>query len=205
MKKILIAIVFTAIAIGQAAAADLQRGYSSPYAAPPPPMAYRWMGPYFGANLGYQFGSTGNNPTEPAGIAGGLQAGYNWQNNNFVFGLETDINLSGADDTFAPWKFNNPWFGTLRGRAGIAANNVLFYATGGLAYGGIEGEVAGLSESRTHLGWTVGAGVEFAVNQAWSAKVEYLYLSYAERAYSVTATDNGLDMNLIRFGVNYRF
>src|SRR6267142_496513 len=42
----------------------------------------------------------------------------------------------GANDTFAAWKFSNPWFGTLRGRAGYAMNNVLLYATFGLAYGG---------------------------------------------------------------------
>ena len=206
MKKTLLgAALVMLVTLGQAAAADFQRGYQAPYAAPPPPMIYRWTGPYIGANLGYQFGETSNNPTEPSGIAGGLQAGYNWQSGNFVFGGETDINLSNANDVFAPWKFSNPWFGTLRARAGIAFNNVLFYATGGLAYGGIDAERVGLSETQTHLGWTAGGGVEFGITQAWSAKVEYLYLSYAERAYSVTGTDNGLDMNLIRFGVNYRF
>ena len=106
--------------------------------------AYRWMGPYVGANVGYQWGDIDNNPTQPSGIAGGIQAGYNWQNGNFVFGGETDINLSGADDTFAPWKFSNPWFGTLRGRVGRRGlNNFLFYGTGGLAYGGLEAEFTG--------------------------------------------------------------
>ena len=56
----------------------------------------------------------------------------------FVFGAETDLQVSGADDTFASWKFSNPWFGTLRGRAGVAMNNVMFYGTLGLAYGTLE-------------------------------------------------------------------
>ena len=49
---------------------------------------------------------------------GGVQAGYNVQYSQFVFGGETDLQVSGANDTFAPWKFSNPWFGTLRARAG---------------------------------------------------------------------------------------
>jgi outer membrane immunogenic protein len=163
------------------------------------------MGPYVGVNLGYQWGDITNNPTQPAGVAGGIQAGYNWQFGNFVLGAETDINLTGADDVFAPWKFSNPWFGTLRGRVGLAANNFLFYGTGGLAYGGIEATNFGLSETSTHLGWTVGVGAEVGFTQAWSAKIEYLYISYSDSNYSVTGTSNGLDNNLVRVGVNYRF
>ena len=58
-----------------------------------------------------------------------MQAGYNGQYGQFVFGGETDMQVSDADDTFAPWKFSNPWFGTLRARAGFAMNNMLFYGT----------------------------------------------------------------------------
>jgi outer membrane immunogenic protein len=185
-------------------AADIQRGYQRPYAAPPP-LAHSWMGPYLGATLGYQWGETTHNPTEPSGITGGLTLGYNWQSGQFVFGGETDIQLSAADDVFAPWKFSNPWFGTLRGRAGVAMNNVLFYGTAGLAYGGLRGENFGLSESQTHLGWTAGLGVEVGFTPQWSAKVEYLYIDFSDRSYSVTGLSNGMENNLLRFGVNYRF
>lgn len=206
MKKAIFAAgLALAAATGTASAADLPRGsYAAPYA--PPPMAmYSWMGPYIGANLGYQWGSTTNNPTEPAGIQGGVQAGFNWQSGQFVFGGETDIQLSAADDTFAPYKFSNPWFGTLRGRAGFAMNNVLFYGTAGLAYGGVTGEVAGLSETRTHIGWTAGAGVEVGFTPNWSAKAEYLYVDLADRGYSVTGTNNGVESSILRLGLNYRF
>ena len=193
-----------AILVGAVAAdaADLSRGgYRRPYIA----TAYSWMGPYLGGNIAYQWGDTSNNPTQPSGVAGGAQAGYNWQTGQFVFGGEADIQLSGADDTFAPWKFSNPWFGTLRGRAGIAFDNVLFYATGGLAYGGLRGQLFGLSESKTHLGWTIGAGVEVGFAPNWTAKIEYLYLDLMDRGYSITGMDNGLQSNLVRLGVNYRF
>ena len=66
-----------------------------------------------------------------------------------MFGVETDVQFSGADDRFAPWKFTNPWFGTLRGRAGYAMNNILFYGTVGLAYGTLSAQntVTGVAES----------------------------------------------------------
>ena len=136
-----------------------------------------------------------------------MQAGYNFQRGPFVFGIETDIQLSGAEDRFAPWKFSNPWFGTLRGRGGYALNNVMFYGTVGLAYGTLRGRhtFTGLSESTTDVGWTIGAGMEVALMGNWTARAEYLYVDLGERPYSLTGTQNGLESSLLRFGVNYRF
>ena len=123
-KTILAMAVATATA-GSAAAADLPRGPAPYY--PPPSSIYNWTGPYAGLNVGYEWGKVTNSSIEPSGVAGGGQIGYNWQTGQFVFGGETDIQISGADDTFAPYKFSNPWFGTLRGRAGFAINNVLLF------------------------------------------------------------------------------
>ncbi len=204
MKKMIYAAAFAVAATGTAGAADLPR--NTPYYQAPVPAAYNWGGWYVGANIGYQWGKTTNNPTRPTGVEGGLQGGYNWQNGSWVFGGETDMQISGADDTFAPWKFSNPWFGTLRGRAGYAYNNVLFYGTLGLAYGDIKGELSGLSETKTHAGWAIGAGLEFGLTPNWSAKAEYLYVDLSDRPYSVTGgTNNGLESNILRFGVNYHF
>jgi outer membrane immunogenic protein len=206
MKKSLFgAALATVVISGHAQAADI--GYGQPQYAPPPPLVLnRWTGPYFGANLGYMWGDVDNNSAKPSGIAGGIQAGYNWQNGIFVFGVEGDLNISNADDTFASWQFSNPWFGTLRGRVGVAAwNNLLLYATGGFAFGGLEAQLNGLEESRSHAGWTVGAGAEYALTQNWSIKAEYLYMGFASRTYTTTGADYGFDSNLVRFGVNYRF
>ena len=112
-----------------AEAADLNYGQRAPYTVNQPLNAYSWAGPYLGANLGYEWGSVSNNPAKPSGFVGGVQAGYNFQNGPWVFGVEGDIQAAGADDTFAPWKFSNPWFGTLRGRAGYAFSNMLVYGT----------------------------------------------------------------------------
>jgi outer membrane immunogenic protein len=191
------------VASGAAVAADLPR--QTPYYSPAPTGVYNWGGAYAGVNTGYQWGTTTNNPTSPSGLEGGLQAGYNVQSGQFVFGGETDLQISGADDTFAPWKFSNPWFGTLRGRAGFALNNILFYGTLGLAYGDVRGEISSLSEDKTHIGWAAGMGAEVGITPNWSAKLEYLYIDLANRSYSVTGTNNGLDSNLLRLGVNYHF
>lgn len=185
-----------------ATAADLL-----PYAGTTPSSAYYWQGPYVGANLGYQWGSVGRSPTEPSGVAGGAQAGYNWQFGRFVFGAETDLQFSDADDVFAPWKFSNPWFGTLRGRAGVALNNVMFYGTVGLAYGALTAQstLTGVSESNTSLGWSGGLGLEVALVGRWTARAEYLYVDLGARPYSITGTSHDIESSLLRLGVNYRF
>ncbi len=190
-----------------AVAADIPRGPSPYYSTPATQsnLYYNWAGPYAGANIGYQWGSVDNTSTNPSGINGGFQGGYNWQNGQFVFGVEGDLQISGADDTFAPYKFSNPWFGTLRGRGGMAMNNILFYATAGLAVGGLKGESAGLAETKSHIGWTAGLGVEVGFTPNWSAKLEYLYADLSNRTYSVTGAENGLSSNFVRVGVNYHF
>jgi outer membrane immunogenic protein len=194
------------IAVGRplsAQAADLS--YRAPYTVNQPLNAYSWAGPYLGANLGYAWGSVDNSPTKPSGVLGGVTAGYNWQTGALVFGVEGDLEATGADDTFAPWKFSNPWFGTVRGRLGYAFNNILFYGTGGLAFGELRGETFGLSETHTNAGWTAGVGAEFGITQNWTAKVEYLYVDLSDSRFSITGLSNGYQFGLVRAGVNYHF
>ncbi len=204
MKRISLALIAVAAAAGTAFAADLPRGQMS-YSSPAPANIYNWSGFYAGANLGYEWGKVSNSSTNPAGVAGGLQGGYNWQNGHFVFGGETDIQVSGADDTFAPWKFSNPWFGTLRARGGYAMSNILVYATLGLAYGDVKVETGALDENKTQIGWTGGLGMEVGFTPNWSAKVEYLYMDLGSRAYTITGVENGLSASMLRLGVNYHF
>jgi outer membrane immunogenic protein len=185
-----------------------QRPYAQPYpyVVPPQPIdCYNWFGPYIGGTLGWEWGTVSNNPTKPSGVAGGVQAGYNWQNGPWVFGAEGDIQVTGAEDTFAPWKFSNPWFSTLRGRAGYTYSNILFYGTAGLAFGELRGETFGLAESHVSAGWTVGFGTEFGLAPNWSAKIEYLYVDLASNPFSITGVSNGFRFGEIRAGVNYHF
>jgi outer membrane immunogenic protein len=188
-----------------AQAADLSYGSRAPYTVNQPLTAYSWAGPYLGVNLGYDWGSVANNPTRPSGFEGGVQAGYNWQNGPWVFGIEGDLQANGATDTFAPWQFSNPWFGTARGRVGYALNNILFYGTGGLAFGELRGTTFGLSESHTTAGWTAGVGAEVGLAPNWSAKIEYLYVDLSNANFTITGQSNGYQFGMVRAGVNYHF
>ena len=194
-------LVAVALSASQAQAADLGRSYT----VPAPYSAFSWAGPYFGANLGYQWGTVMNSGADPNGFVGGLQGGYNWQSGQFLFGIETDAQITDADDTSGGGKFSVPWFGTLRGRAGVSVNNMLFYGTGGLAYGTGRLETAGLSETHAHFGWTAGAGVEVGLTPNWSAKVEYLFVNLNDERYALTGLDHDFASSLLRFGFNFRF
>src|SRR3954471_9488114 len=171
MKWIAIAAVVLAGITASAQAADIPYGSRAPYTVNQPLNAWSWAGPYLGGNLGYAWGDIDNNAARPSGFLGGVQGGYNWQSGPLVFGLEADLQASGANGTFAAWKFSNPWFGTVRGRVGYALDSVLFYGTGGLAFGELRAEAAGLSESHSSAGWTVGAGAEVGLAQNWTAKI----------------------------------
>jgi len=190
-----------------ARAADLSYGRGAPYTVYQPLNAQSWAGPYLGGTLGYEWGTVDRNPAKPRGFVGGITAGYNWQqpNSPWVFGIEGDIQATGADETFAPWKFSNPWFGTVRGRAGYSFSNALFYGTAGLAFGGLRGETFGLSETHTSAGWTAGVGAEVGFAPHWSAKVEYLYLDLSDSPFAITGVSNGFRSSVVRAGVNYHF
>jgi outer membrane immunogenic protein len=213
MKGALLAASAAALLTGAALAADLPRGPSPYYSAPPAAGPFNWGGWYVGGNVGYEWasvpGSIATVPgstASPNGAVGGIQGGYNWQWGQFVLGGETDLQISGADDTFAPWKFSNRWFGTLRARAGYAMNNILFFGTFGLGYGDLKVENLTASETHTMLGWTGGAGMEVGLTPNWSAKAEYLYMDLGNNtAYAITGTNLGLHANFLRFGVNYHF
>lgn len=184
-----------------AGAADMTQYGSYGYAAPAAP--FSWTGFYIGANAGYGWGTAGNQ--SPDGFMGGLQGGYNLQfaGSPLVAGLETDFDWSGI----SAGAFSVDYFGTVRARLGFAFDRVMAYATAGLAYGQGQFEVAGLSNTQTHTGWTIGAGAEFALDRNWSARAEYLYVDLGSSTYSSLfgPASVGYDGNVVRAGVNYRF
>jgi outer membrane immunogenic protein len=218
-------VLVTMLAVASANAADARIPYGvpppqygpAPYAPPPPPvlplppvLPCLWLGPYVGLNAGFQ-GSSSVGGVSPSGFTGGIQAGYNWQNGAWVYGVESDFNLSNASARFADYQFSNPWFGTLRGRAGYVVNNVVFvYGTAGLAFGISTVTRGGLSDTSGHAGWTIGAGAEFALTPFglgpnWSAKVEYLYLGLSQGAVLPASVSSNFPSNVVRVGVNYHF
>ncbi len=205
-RTIILAAAVAAMATGASRAADIYR--SSPYSATP--AAYiaqnTWTGPYIGANIGYQFGSASFLGLEPSGVMGGVQGGYNWQFDQVVVGGEADFQISGAEDTtFATYKFSNPWFGTVRARLGYALNNILFYGTGGLAYGKGQLDYFGFSEDHILGGWAVGAGMEVGLTRNLSVRAEYMFVDLSPTNYTFSNMNAGIESSIVRFGLNYRF
>ena len=170
------------------------------------------------------------------GIIGGGQIGYNWQTNQIVFGIEADFQGSGqkADGSFsfspvgffaaAPptvtmdYSDKLEWFGTVRGRLGYAFDRWLPYLTGGWAYGHgvLNGSTAvgatsfSFSADKDYSGWTVGGGLEWAFDNHWSARAEYLYIDFGDGAVAAASptlnvVSGRLTDNIVRAAVNYRF
>jgi opacity protein-like surface antigen len=213
--------------------------------APPPPGTVNWAGPYVGLNLGGDWGQLPGSvsvPATPAGavpgspavagrtahlsggtnaaITGGGQAGYNWQFNNFVLGVEGDFNGGGlSTTTTAPAGAGNflagsnlqassDWNASIRGRIGYAWNQFLVYGTGGVAFadaslkanyppttaGGVTVPGSSASNSTTLMGPTVGGGVEYAMTPNISVGGEYRYTDYGHDSFhsgSVTTAAGG--------------
>jgi outer membrane immunogenic protein len=190
--------------------------------------AYNWTGAYVGLDFGGQLGTSDkklSNGTDIGefsvdGVNGGLVAGYNYEfYNNIVLGIEGDISGSSASGSKScnsagyTCATDNPWFATVRPRAGYAIGRFLPYVTAGYAVGDIRAErtggVANLDHNLIKSGWTAGAGAEMFVISHWTAKLEYLYMRYDD-ASMPAATGTGttatpLDSSVIRIGMNYKF
>ena len=216
--KLVIAVLAGLFATTSAMAADLPaRTYTkAPVMVDP---GYNWSGFYIGGNIGYSWGRSNDTTTftngagatlfattgssNLDGVVGGGQVGYNWQTQNWVWGLEADIQGTGergSRDASCPAALCLPpaalaltgvvpvtltqqidWFGTVRARGGILVTpKVLLYATGGLAYGNVNTSETivgvGYSADDLRVGYTVGAGIEGAIGGNWTARLEYLYV-----------------------------
>jgi outer membrane immunogenic protein len=210
----LAALLVTSIA---AQAADIPR--KSPAYSEPVAPYMNWSGFYVGLNAGYAFGkSDWDVPAvspSPKGFVGGLTLGYNYQTGVWLWGVEGDINWSNvkgsADCAGGTCETKNDWLATARARIGYTGwNGWLPYITGGAAAGDIKAtnSLAG-SASKTKIGWTAGAGLEWAFWSNWSLKGEYLYVDLGKMDCGIAcgaASDNvSFKTHLLRAGLNYRF
>lgn len=212
-------------AAGGAQAADM------PMKAPMlPAPAVSWAGWYIGLSAGanWQHATNTNNSdpyygalnqavTTTSGFIGGGQIGYNWQDGNFVYGLEGDISgLTGRGKSVVEdgKYFQNKidWLSTVRARMGLAVGNTMVYTTGGLAIGGVDNKWTAYggskSESKTQLGWTVGAGVEHMIGSNLTIGLEALFVDLGSSSVSLTngKTAHFSNQAIIgRFKVNYKF
>lgn len=182
------------------------------------PTVFSWAGPYVGAQIGFGWGETrgkikgSRRGIDTDGVIGGLYGGYNAQlTPNFVLGGEADISWSdiSGDRNIGGRKYEarTDWQGTIRARAGAAFDRILVYGTGGVAFAGnnMKKQARG-SEGQTHVGWTLGAGVEGAITENIVARGEYLYAGYGKEDYNkINAKGVDLNTSVVRAGVAYKF
>ncbi len=198
---------------------------ADPYFTPPPPvsygapMGYDWSGAYGGATVGAAWSSfdtvygspSSNFAFDSSGFSFGVLGGVAAQVQNFVFGLEADISFTDLDETRVitgtPITAEQDWISTFRGRAGYAFDRFQVYGTGGLAAGGVEVSVPGGSRSSTEFGWTLGAGVEAALTDNFTARAEYLYTDLGSASGTIAGNpfSTEFDSHTLRAGVTYRF
>jgi outer membrane immunogenic protein len=180
------------------------------------------------------FGDGSSNRTN---FTGGIQAGYNYQFGALVAGVEADIGyfstkrrtqistlIVGNRVDFTTSSGAGDYLGTVRGRIGVAFDRFLIYATGGLAitetrvsqqvfFAGT-GSTASGSSSKTQLGYTIGAGAEYAFTNNWTVKAEYLFLDFGKNSAALFnpafptfthAVESKNRAHIVRAGVNYKF
>jgi outer membrane immunogenic protein len=171
-------------------------------------------------------------PVKPQGFLGGGQVGVNWQTGQFVLGLEADGSWTDANDCgvgfFRAAAFNGcnqiNWYATGTARIGIAMDRALFYVKGGAAFADEEQNItfttpAGVrtvvtdTPSEVRFGWTVGAGIEYALAPNWSVKAEYNFMDFGTQNYTfnyappplVERWDISQQVHIAKVGINYRF
>lgn len=210
-----------------ASAADLGwNSGTSPIYSPTP--ASGWGGFYAGISGGYGWGTLTRQPAgggaQTANNTGGWnmggQVGYNMDFGGFVLGAEADLqwtNLGYSEDIpgVGTFKAGVDFYGTLRGRAGMSFGQVMPYITAGGAAGRgsinvTNGAGVTTSQSATHMGWTVGAGLEAQATQNITIKAEYLYVDLGTQTYNgLPAGVGNLDatqrFSVVRAGLNYKF
>jgi outer membrane immunogenic protein len=220
------------LASGSAFAADLG---SAPPPAPLPVPVFTWTGFYVGAHVGGAWDSDKwlfspaltTTSNHASGVFGGGQVGYNYQISSFVLGLEGDASASHlASGNLCPnpsftCSHNIDFLASLRARVGFTPfDRTLLYATGGVAFADVRHTalppgVAPFfftgSYSDTRVGWALGGGLEYALTNNWSVKIEYIHYGLGSStapmgtlsAANTTRVTN--DVDTVDVGLNYRF
>ena len=196
------------------------------------PDTARWQGFYAGGSFGFGSGKStqsydrnanhGLATVNPDGFIYAATAGYNFMaTRSILTGIEVDLGVMDLDSGTHTVYDGHHWrgqfgtfWGTVRGRAGYARDNWLFYGTGGFAFmqtdnvsiGNTAPETARDDDWRT--GWVIGAGVEHAFSERITGKVEYLHMDFGKFSSRSANNEDFFfrdKLDIIRVGVNVRF
>jgi outer membrane immunogenic protein len=212
---------------------------------PAPVALYNWTGFYIGGNAGvgwsqgsftdaagntfnaqntYKFiggGQVGVNYEFAGGVVVGAEAQFDWRPNT-----TNTVGLVGPGGIPTPpgitATINNQWVTTVTGRLGYAWDRLLVYGKGGVAFVGASnpgftagGTAININTTSSNIGWTAGAGLEYAFWGNWSGKIEYDFIGLQSQSLTVPATSAVLpgdifnssnrNIQMIVAGINYKF
>lgn len=241
MKKLCASVAIAVVGSGAFAGSPEPVIVEAPVVAP----LFSWVGGYVGAHAGYldsdidlsgqnlsNLNTMSSSDLNASGAVGGVFAGYNWQpSSNLVYGVEAEINATGADKSGAgvpPPSFGFigggikseiDWSAALRGRVGYAVDRTLLYVAGGVAFADVSldgtnrgGNPGPFSYSETLTGWTIGAGVEHAFTDNWVARLDYRYSDYGDDSFSFVSgggTPHRFELDAVthevKVGIAYKF
>ncbi|MDQ0392590.1 outer membrane protein [Labrys monachus] len=197
--------------------------------AAPVELPFSWTGFYAGVHLGAVFSDAKATDSEfgirakfnNTGFIGGGHVGYNEEfDNNVVIGLEGDIDYTSlskttsqtVDGTFGSAKFKSDWQGSVRARLGYAFDRFLPYVTAGVAFGDQKlsvyiPDIGSASSSKTRVGWTVGGGVEYAIDDHWLLRGEVRYTDFGKQNSNFFGDRVKIRFNEVStlIGVSYKF
>jgi len=167
---------------------------------------------------------------DPTGVATGAYGGVNYQFDSIqplglgslVLGVEGDFTWGDIDDTtdalgIIPVRTEIELMYSARARIGLATGRVLAYITGGVAFAKLETEVnLGIfggftedSDKNTHIGWTIGSGIEYALTDSLVLRSEYLYADFNDEDYEYfdgfVTSEVELQTHTFRVGAAWKF
>jgi outer membrane immunogenic protein len=206
------AVMLASATVGHAADLDFM---------PPPELrpSLPWEGAYAGGLLTGGFLDSSYTPSDAAdpelagdGIMGGFVAGYNWQFNHLVVGIEADASYGKIDakNSIDEVEYKIPWLATARARLGYAMDDTLIYGTAGV--GVMEGRMFlpefGEKDKKTHLGFVIGGGIEQAFSENLRGRIEYIHGNFENKVYEFTPGTVDLevdDLHLVRAALVWNF
>jgi outer membrane immunogenic protein len=228
-RPVLVGFGFAALVVSPVMAADM--GVKAPVLkAPPAP--FSWTGCYVGAHFGSFFAEenwTGAalNTQEPTDLVVGGQVGCNYQVSNWVFGVQGDYGSTNASSTAVDQVFGTltdrskiDSLASVTGRIGYALDRWLPYVKAGGAWTHDKydmfttGTYAPFSAaSATRGGWTVGAGIEYAIVSNLSMFFEYDWYDFGTTTNSFAVVGGGPPLSIdikerdsvVKVGLNWTF
>ncbi len=171
--------------------------------------AFSWSGPYFGVHGGYGWADAEvGGVIDLSGFDGGRFGGfvgYNWDlSNGLVVGVEGDVNYDWNDRSVGDAdEIGTDWSGSVRGRVGYALDRTLIYAAGGWTAANAYVNDPVFGDDETTHGWTIGAGVDWAVVDNMFVRAEYRYNDFG--GVSLSDVDVDFDQHVINVGVGVKF